>query len=256
MKNSQIPNSKKLSHPLIAGAIAIASSATAVATQNFALAAASPLPVLVMLTQQNTRIESIVSQAMMPQPPLPAGVRGRTAIFIDGNNVDITAKKNNDVTIDYAQLLKHLSEEASLVSRPFYYYASHRNRNRAYLNEIEGYGYDIKKQEIQTYRNGDRAGSNIDPWMATDIAFHGLSAQKIVIVSGDGRAYIHALRYAKQQGKKVEVWFFKNSTSDRLLDEADRFVELLELPGVCIPGVCKSMRPRKRHETNNRTNSA
>ena len=159
--------------------------------------------------------------------------RGRIAIFIDGNNL-FHAARTIGIEIDYAKLLKLLCHKGSLL-RAFFYTGVDENasKQQGFLLWMRRNGYRVVQKELKVFPDGTKK-ANLDVEIAVDML--GLSGkyETAILVSGD-EDFAYAVNAVAYKGARVEVAGFRNNTSPKLIDVADRFIDLDSL----IPYIVK-----------------
>lgn len=163
------------------------------------------------------------------------GPRGRRIrLAVDNPNI-LAAARENSVHVYFDKVLRQAVQgtkgvaEAHFFTQAFGISAEHER----FLQQIEAAGYTTIKALPGRPKNG-KQHPDIDCLLVTDILAHPERFDTCVVLSGD-LDYLHAFRYLRSIGKRVEVWGFPNSTSQDIKDEVDAFVDLRTLPGVCKP---------------------
>jgi uncharacterized LabA/DUF88 family protein len=166
-----------------------------------------------------------------------ANMRGRIAIFIDGNNL-FHAARSVGVEIDYAKLLDMLCGQDTLL-RAFFYTGVDQNaeRQQGFLLWMRRNGYRVVQKDLKTFPDGTKK-ANLDVEIAVDMLSLADKYDTAILVSGD-EDFAYAVNAVAYKGVRVEIAGFRSNTSPRLIDVADRFIEL----DAIIPEICKSDRP-------------
>ncbi len=162
------------------------------------------------------------------------GMRGRVAIFIDGNNL-FHAARSAGVEIDYAKLLNFLRGESPLLRAFFYTGVDERaERQQGFLLWMRRNGYRVVQKELKTFPDGTKK-ANLDVEIAVDMLSLVGNYDTAILVSGD-EDFAYAINVIAYKGVRVEVAGFRSNTSPRLIDVADRFIDF---DGV-INEICKA----------------
>src|SRR3989338_8164960 len=165
----------------------------------------------------------------------PAGdnSRGRIAIFIDGNNL-FHAARTIGLEVDYAKLLKTLCNKGSLL-RAFFYTGVDKNaaKQQGFLLWMRRNGYRVVQKELKVFPDGTKK-ANLDVEIAVDMLSLCGKYETAILVSGD-EDFAYAVNAVAYKGARVEVAGFRNNTSPKLIDVADRFIDLDSL----IPQIIK-----------------
>lgn len=151
-------------------------------------------------------------------------MRGKIAIFIDGNNL-FHAARAVGVEIDYAKLLTFLRGGSDLLRAFFYTGVDERaERQQGFLLWMRRNGYRVVEKELKTYADGTKK-ANLDVEIAVDMLSLADKYDTAVLVSGD-EDFAYAINAVAYKGVRVELAGFRTNTSPRLIDVADQFIEL------------------------------
>ena len=83
---------------------------------------------------------------------------------------------------------------------------------------------ETREKQLQEFYGGAKKG-DWDVGIVIDGIRASASADVIILVSGDGD-FIPFIQYLKNQGKRVEVIAYGRSTSGKVKEEADEFIDL------------------------------
>lgn len=151
-------------------------------------------------------------------------MRGKIAIFIDGNNL-FHAARSVGVEIDYAKFLNFLRNNSPLLRAFFYTGVDERaERQQGFLLWMRRNGYRVVEKELKTYADGTKK-ANLDVEIAVDMLSLADKYDTAVLVSGD-EDFSYAINAVAYKGVRVELAGFRSNTSPRLIDVADQFIEL------------------------------
>jgi len=151
-------------------------------------------------------------------------MRGKIAIFIDGNNL-FHAARSVGVEIDYAKFLNFLRNDSPLLRAFFYTGVDERaERQQGFLLWMRRNGYRVVEKELKTYADGTKK-ANLDVEIAVDMLSLADKYDTAVLVSGD-EDFAYAINAVAYKGVRVELAGFRSNTSPRLIDVADQFIEL------------------------------
>lgn len=151
-------------------------------------------------------------------------MRGKIAIFIDGNNL-FHAARSVGVEIDYAKFLNFLRDDAPLLRAFFYTGVDEKaERQQGFLLWMRRNGYRVVEKELKTYADGTKK-ANLDVEIAVDMLSLVDKYDTAVLVSGD-EDFSYAINAIAYKGVRVELAGFRSNTSPRLIDVADQFIEL------------------------------
>ncbi len=171
-------------------------------------------------------------------------MRGKIAIFIDGNNL-FHAARSVGVEIDYAKFLNFLRNDSPLLRAFFYTGVDEKaERQQGFLLWMRRNGYRVVEKELKTYADGTKK-ANLDVEIAVDMLSLADKYDTAVLVSGD-EDFAYAINAVAYKGVRVELAGFRSNTSPRLIDVADQFIELDSQ----LDSICKS-ESRYNHFHNN-----
>jgi uncharacterized LabA/DUF88 family protein len=165
------------------------------------------------LPDLNTLPESVV---------LPQAV-----VLIDGANL-FYAAASLGIEIDYAKLLDYLRQQKQVVKSLFYTGIDPKNvKQQAFLHWMERNGYQVITKDLTQHSEGlKRANMNVE--MAIDMLRSAPEGPIQVLLSGDGHL-AYAVQAVKSLGVQVHIVALSSMVSDRLLQLADRFIDLQEI---------------------------
>lgn len=181
----------------------------------------------------------------------------RVGIFIDVQNLYHSAKNLYRARVNYKELIKNLVGERQLIRAVAYVVKSEgiieqpsrqiapedrspdgrreRATESAFFEALENAGLELRLKDLQVYADGFKK-ADWDVGMAVDAIRMASFLDVVVLVTGDGD-FIPLVDYLKWgQGRLVEVAAFHRSTSSKLKDAADRFINIEDLPKVVMKG--------------------
>lgn len=150
--------------------------------------------------------------------------KGRLVIFIDGNNL-FHAAKIFGIEIDYSKLLSAMCQGGTLL-RAFFYTGvdEHAEKQKGFLLWMRRNGYRVVEKELKTFPDGTKK-ANLDVEIAVDMLSLSSSYDTAILVSGD-EDFAYAVNAVAFKGCRVEVAGFRHNTAPKLIDVADRYLEL------------------------------
>jgi uncharacterized LabA/DUF88 family protein len=114
---------------------------------------------------------------------------------------------------------------------------------RSFFEALEKVGIETKTKNLQIFAGGNKK-ADWDVGLAVDAIKMAPKLDTIIIVSGDGD-FIPLVEYLKtNEGCQVEVVAFGKSTSSKLIEAADDFIDLDTNPSKYLIGY--NMRPKKQ----------
>ncbi|NEP10237.1 MAG: NYN domain-containing protein [Symploca sp. SIO2C1] len=175
------------------------------------------------------------SSASAPiSPANPPSPKQGTALFIDGNNVKFSTDKVGVKKIVYEELVKSLVEDGSEIKGVYFFLAldpksKGQNKFASYLKRI---GFEVREQHIRRYADKIQ-DTDIDVLLTTEMLDVGKGCERIILATGD-KDFVSPISYLKRDGTHITIAGFEDTTSEALKSIADIFVNILDLPGVCL----------------------
>jgi uncharacterized protein (TIGR00288 family) len=148
----------------------------------------------------------------------------RVGIFIDTQNLYHSAKNIYRSRVNFSNVLKDAVAERVLTRAIAYLITTESGEEKGFFEALEKIGIETKTKDLQIFAGGAKKG-DWDVGLAVDAIKLAPKLDAIVIISGDGD-YVPLIEYLKNQGCQVEVVSFGKSTSARLIEAADDFVDL------------------------------
>lgn len=148
------------------------------------------------------------------------------AVFIDVQNMYYSAKNLYGAKVDFGKVLQAGVAERILVRAFAYVIKADIEPEQAFYSALEKRGFEVRAKDLQVFYDGAKKG-DWDVGLCMDVIRTLNLVDVVVLVSGDGD-YKDLLDYVHAQGRRTEVIAFGKTTSSRLLDVADDFLDLDE----------------------------
>ncbi len=151
----------------------------------------------------------------------------RVAVFVDIQNLYYSSRVLFNKKVDYAGILNGAVAGRQLIRAIGYGIATEDAHEDKFFDAMEDTGYEIKTKDLQIFSGGQKKG-DWDVGIAVDAIKISQKVDVIVLVSGDGD-YIPLVKYLQStSGCRVEGMSFGESTSIRLIETLDDFINLSE----------------------------
>ncbi|MDD2678232.1 MAG: NYN domain-containing protein [Candidatus Paceibacterota bacterium] len=147
----------------------------------------------------------------------------RIGIFIDIQNLYHSAKNLYNSRVNFKNLLQEAVAGRQLIRAIAYVAKSDEPGEASFFDALEKSGIETKVKDLQVYPDGTKKG-DWDVGLAVDAIRLSSGLDVIVIISGDGD-FIPLVEHLKGLGKQVEVMAFGKTTSSRLKEIADEFID-------------------------------
>ena len=156
----------------------------------------------------------------------------RIGVFIDVQNMYHSAKNLYKARVNFGELLKIATANRELVRAVAYVVKSDTPEERAFFDALEKAGYELKVKDLQVFPGGMKKG-DWDVGLAVDAISLSKQLDVVVIVSGDGD-FDPLVEYLQFSGLIVEIVGFRHSTSSKIIETTDNFIDLEEAPKVLM----------------------
>jgi len=152
----------------------------------------------------------------------------RCAVFIDGNNIFHSARQLG-FEVDYARLLAVLLGKHRELLRAFFYTGVDEgaDRQRGFLHWMRRNGFRVVQKPVKQERDGTRR-ARLEVEITTDMLAYAEKVDLVILVSGD-EDFAYPLQALTQKGIRVEVAGFRGAMANKVMDAADRYIELDQL---------------------------
>ena len=149
----------------------------------------------------------------------------RVGVFVDVQNMYYSAKNLYKAKVNFAQVLRNAVAGRKLVRAIAYVIKADIKEEKNFHDALEKIGYEVKSKDLQIFPGGAKKG-DWDIGIAMDTIELAARLDTIVIVSGDGD-YVDLLQHLKRaMGCRIEVMAIGPSSSGKLRDEADEFIDI------------------------------
>jgi uncharacterized LabA/DUF88 family protein len=151
----------------------------------------------------------------------------RVGVLVDIQNLYYSAKVIYKKKVDFGQILRVAAGDRKLIRAIAYGIKTLEGQEEKFFEALGKMGYEVKTKDLQIFPGGAKKG-DWDVGIAVDAIKMSKSLDAIVLVSGDGD-YIPLVKYIQSTtGCRVEGIAFQESTSNKLIEELDSFINLSE----------------------------
>lgn len=149
----------------------------------------------------------------------------RVGVFIDVQNLYYSAKNVHGKKVNFGNIVKEAVAGRKLIRAIAYVVRTETQEEQPFFEALYNLGIETREKNLQIFASGLKK-ADWDVGLAVDAIRLASSLDAVVIVSGDGD-YLPLVEYLqKSSGKQVEVVSFRETTSGKLLEEADDFLDL------------------------------
>jgi uncharacterized LabA/DUF88 family protein len=158
----------------------------------------------------------------------------RVGVFIDTQNVYHSARNLYQARVNFGAVLKDAVAGRKLVRAVAYVITTEAGDEKNFFEALEKIGIETKTKDLQIFAGGAKK-ADWDVGLAVDAIKMAPRLDCVVIVSGDGD-FVPLVEYLQTMGVQVEVVSFGKSTSGKLRETTDDFVDLSEDPRKYLMG--------------------
>jgi uncharacterized LabA/DUF88 family protein len=151
----------------------------------------------------------------------------RVAVFIDTQNLYHSAKNLYHAKVNFNNVLKDAVADRILVRAIAYVVTTEGGEEQGFFEALSKIGIEAKTKDLQVFAGGAKK-ADWDVGMAIDAIKMGPKLDAVVLATGDGD-FVPAVEYLKTtSGCQVEVISFGRSSSSRLKESVDEFIDMDE----------------------------
>lgn len=149
----------------------------------------------------------------------------RVGVFVDVQNLYHSAKNLYNSRVNFGELFKTAVAERQLVRAMAYVVKGGESpEEQAFFDALEKSGLELKMKDLQVFAGGQKK-ADWDVAIAVDAISMAKQLDVVVIVSGDGD-FIPLVEYLQHNGVIVEAVSFGRSTSGKLKEKVNNFIDL------------------------------
>ena len=152
----------------------------------------------------------------------------RVGVFVDVQNLYYSARNIYNARVNFSALLKEAVGTRKLIRAIAYVIRAQMPEEQAFFDALSKVGFEVKAKDLQVFFGGIKKG-DWDVGITMDMIKQMNKLDSIVLASGDGD-YVPLLEYLKNFGVRVEAIAFGKSTSSKLIEIADDFIDMDESP--------------------------
>lgn len=153
----------------------------------------------------------------------------RVGVFIDTANLYHSAKNLYKRKVNFGAVLKDAVAGRKLVRAVAYVITSEGGEEKNFFDALNKLGIETKTKELQIFSGGAKKG-DWDVGIAVDAIKMAPKLDAVILVAGDGD-FVPLVEYLRAQSMvQVEVVSFGKSSSMKLKETADDFLDLSENP--------------------------
>lgn len=159
----------------------------------------------------------------------------RVGVFIDVQNMYYSAKNLFAAKVNFGNIVKEATAGRKLIRAIAYVVSTESQEEKPFFDALNSLGIETREKPLQIFFGGDKK-ADWDVGLTVDAIRLAQTLDAVVIVSGDGD-YVPLIEYIRlSTGKQAEVMAFGETTSSKLIEAADDFVDLSQDKGKFLIG--------------------
>jgi uncharacterized LabA/DUF88 family protein len=170
----------------------------------------------------------------------------RVGIFIDTQNLYHSAKNLYGARVNFSQVVKDGLMGRSLTRAVAYVITTESGEEKNFFEALGKMGIEAKTKNLQIFAGGAKK-ADWDVGLAVDAIKLAPKLDAVIICSGDGD-FVPLVEYLQSVGCQVEVMAFGKSSSAKLIEAADDFIDLDQNPRKYLIGYGINRRKRNSVE--------
>lgn len=149
----------------------------------------------------------------------------RVGVFVDVQNLYYSARALYGSNVNFGAVLKAVTNDRMIIRAMAYVIKSEAPKEQGFFEALEKAGYEIRSKDIQIFSDGSKKG-DWDVGLSVDAIKMGDRLDVVILVTGDGD-YCPLVTYLREnKGCRVEGASFGKSTSAKLIETIDSFLDL------------------------------
>ena len=148
----------------------------------------------------------------------------RVEVLIDVQNLYYSAKNLYHQKVNFGEVLKQAVSGRKFIRAFGYVVRTKTGEEKPFFDALSKMGIETRVRDLQEFYGGAKK-ADWDVGIVIDAIRTSAGLDVIVLASGDGD-FIPLVEYLKNQGRRVEVVAFGRTTSLKLKEAADEFIDL------------------------------
>lgn len=148
----------------------------------------------------------------------------RVEVLIDVQNLYYSARNLYQRKVNFQEVLKIAVAGRKFIRAFGYVVRTKTGEETPFFEALSKIGIETRVRDLQEFYGGAKK-ADWDVGIVIDAIRTSPGLDVIILCSGDGD-FIPLVEYLKNQGKRVEVAAFGRSTSSKLKEVADEFIDL------------------------------
>ncbi len=149
----------------------------------------------------------------------------RVGVLVDVANMYHSAKNLYKKNVNFKEVLREAVAGRKLIRATAYAIKTESGTEMSFFEALSQQGFEVKMKDLQVFAGGAKK-ADWDVGISIDAIKLSEKLDVIVLVSGDGD-YLPLMNYIQNtKGCLVEIMGFRRTTSGKLIEESDDFVDM------------------------------
>ncbi len=148
----------------------------------------------------------------------------RVGVLVDVANLYHSAKNLYNGRVEFKEALKYTVNNRNLIRAIAYVVKTETEEEAQFFEALLQQGFEIQTKDLQTFSGGAKK-ADWDVGIAVEAIKLADKLDSIILMTGDGD-YIPLVSYLQSKGCLVEVSAFHQTTSSKLIEVANDFLDL------------------------------
>ncbi len=169
----------------------------------------------------------------------------RVAIFIDTQNLYHSAKNLYNTKVNFGAIMETVTGKRKLIRALAYVITTEAGDETQFFEALTKLGIETKTKDLQIFYGGAKK-ADWDVGMAVDAIRLAPKVDTIVLATGDGD-FVPLVNFLKEHfGVQVEVISFGRSSSTKLREACEDFIDMCDAPEKYLMGYRVQRSPAKK----------
>ena len=152
----------------------------------------------------------------------------RVIVLIDVQNLYYSARNLYSSKVNFQEVLKKAVSGRKLIRAFAYVVRTKTGEEKPFFKALTSLGIETRVKDLQEFYGGQKK-ADWDVGLVIDAIRASNSVDVVVLCSGDGD-FIPLVEYLRNQGRRVEAIAFEKTTSSKLREVVDEFVDMGKTP--------------------------
>lgn len=148
----------------------------------------------------------------------------RVGVFVDVQNMYYSAKNLYNSYVNFGKVLEEAVAGRKLIRANAYVVEAGLSDEAHFFKALQEQGFRTESKELQIFAGGHKK-ADWDVGISVDAIKMSKQLDVVILVTGDGD-FLPLVEYLQYHGVLVEVIAFEKTTSSKLIEQVDDFIDL------------------------------